>query len=1116
MATWNRDDSDLTIGVGIGSTTIGSNLTLSANEIDVASGDLTLDVAGGLILDTSTGSIDFKKNGNTFISIDEASSGASLIHNDESKYLKIQASGVLNLTSQNSYINLNTDNGNINLFKGPSEFGRFLESSGELVIQSGSTPTTALTFSGANATFAGNLTVGSIAAGDGSSENFLVEQSGLLLKRTAAEVRSDLGISDAEIIDWTSDQGGTNIHTNNLPDITNIATLKINNNGFFTSGSGGSGTTVLTMNYTDGSTDETIYEIKGFANKDSSLRFVEGASGKFIIGNDSSEDKFDISNGASLGADSLLTLSTSGDGVLKGDLTVKGGNITGHPTTELNLRSNRDMSFVLDDNNDSTNSKFYFYHDNSEIATLDDAGNLQIDGDLTISGGNITNAITFDNGITNAGTISAGTWSGTALVAGKVPNHDDLNGFVANEHIDWTSDSAGTIHSSNYSNTQLTDEQVQDKVGAMFSGNTETNVTAVYQDADGTIDLTAEVGASDIAGFKTEEEIQDIVGAMFTGNTETRVSATYQDGDGTIDLVVDDMTADTNTQNTTVLSFVDSSDDIILRNTTTGATVGTDDIKFVAGSNITLTHTDADNITIASADTNTNQLTTFNIGVDNDTNSTTIAHGETLTFTGGTGITTQTTQDGEVTITCSVTDTNTTYTGGTNLTLDGTTFNVDDAFVKNNTDDTMQGTLTIDKNLDNTTAGVLKGFHVDVDRTGNVASGIDNVTGALINVSATGASAGTIASTGMAIVAVGDTGGSSTVNGLTIATEGADTNNGLYIHNKDGVGNDFKNVSTADSGDFFSINTTSHGATTIATIDDDASAANLTIDVDGDVITDSASNSITFKNNGTTRLTVGNNVIANAAFGVGSTYIADANIQHDGDDVINFASEGVVSIPNLLYLTQKASAGADRGNEGQIWVKNNSTTDLFFTNDDGNDIQITSGSALAASGGGKGHSDWYYYNANLSSSDAYYAEKWNDEVGIASSVNSQISNDSDTSASHWQIIRASRIVPYDATVTKFMVNLEWSGSDGDVQVSLWKGTPPNTSIQSSTVSTTIDLLGTVSFTYPGSGSKTESKSITSFNATSLTQADYLFVTLKRTSGSDGSFYHVHSTATYDY
>jgi hypothetical protein len=89
-----------------------------------------------------------------------------------------------------------------------------------------------------------------------------------------------------------------------------------------------------------------------------------------------------------------------------------------------------------------------------------------------------------------------------------------------------------------------TDEDIQDLVGAMFSSNTETNITVTYQDADGTIDLVA----TDTNTQLSSEEVQDIVGAMFTSNTETRISATYEDGDGTIDLVVDDMTADTNTQ----------------------------------------------------------------------------------------------------------------------------------------------------------------------------------------------------------------------------------------------------------------------------------------------------------------------------------------------------------------------------------------------------------------------------------------------------------------------------------------------------------------------------------------------------------------------------------------
>ena len=90
------------------------------------------------------------------------------------------------------------------------------------------------------------------------------------------------------------------------------------------------------------------------------------------------------------------------------------------------------------------------------------------------------------------------------------------------------------------SGATLTTEQVQDIVGAMFSSNTETNITVTYQDADGTIDLAA----TDTNTQLTTEEVQDIVGAMFASNTETRISATYQDADGTIDLVVDSIPVD--------------------------------------------------------------------------------------------------------------------------------------------------------------------------------------------------------------------------------------------------------------------------------------------------------------------------------------------------------------------------------------------------------------------------------------------------------------------------------------------------------------------------------------------------------------------------------------------
>ncbi len=62
--------------------------------------------------------------------------------------------------------------------------------------------------------------------------------------------------------------------------------------------------------------------------------------------------------------------------------------------------------------------------------------------------GNVENtALSTWAGSTNVitlGTIATGVWSGTALVAGKVPAHDDLTGFVAAEHIAHSTGGDGT------------------------------------------------------------------------------------------------------------------------------------------------------------------------------------------------------------------------------------------------------------------------------------------------------------------------------------------------------------------------------------------------------------------------------------------------------------------------------------------------------------------------------------------------------------------------------------------------------------------------------------------------------------------------------------------------
>tara|TARA_B100001063_G_scaffold46908_1_gene40713 strand:- start:19329 stop:20915 length:1587 start_codon:yes stop_codon:yes gene_type:complete len=73
-------------------------------------------------------------------------------------------------------------------------------------------------------------------------------------------------------------------------------------------------------------------------------------------------------------------------------------------------------------------------------------------------------------------------------------------------------------------------------------GNSSNEIQLV---ATGTPGPKGADGSGGGGGSLNTEDVQDLVGAMFTGNTETRISVEYKDEDGTIDLVVDDMTTNT-------------------------------------------------------------------------------------------------------------------------------------------------------------------------------------------------------------------------------------------------------------------------------------------------------------------------------------------------------------------------------------------------------------------------------------------------------------------------------------------------------------------------------------------------------------------------------------------
>lgn len=67
-----------------------------------------------------------------------------------------------------------------------------------------------------NTNITGSLKLDTIAAAGSDTDKFLVSDSGTVKYRTGTQILSDLGISADEIIDWTTDQGDTNIHANNI------------------------------------------------------------------------------------------------------------------------------------------------------------------------------------------------------------------------------------------------------------------------------------------------------------------------------------------------------------------------------------------------------------------------------------------------------------------------------------------------------------------------------------------------------------------------------------------------------------------------------------------------------------------------------------------------------------------------------------------------------------------------------------------------------------------------------------------------------------------------------------------------------------------------------------
>ena len=181
---------------------------------------------------------------------------------------------------------------------------------------------------------------------------------------------------------------------------------------------------------------------------------------------------------------SVLHYQCSSHGYMGWAATTSTRNLTGFDTDDL-----------------SEGSSNLYYTTSRVNSAIDSRVNASFINNLTIVADTAT-------ALANARTIGGVSFDGTAninLPGVNATGNQDTSGNAATATA---LETARTIHGVSFDGTANIDlsEVIQDTVGAMFSSNTETNITATYQDSDGTIDLV--VSASGIASVAADSTPQ--------------------------------------------------------------------------------------------------------------------------------------------------------------------------------------------------------------------------------------------------------------------------------------------------------------------------------------------------------------------------------------------------------------------------------------------------------------------------------------------------------------------------------------------------------------------------------------------------------------------------------
>ena len=364
----------------------------------------------------------------------------------------------------------------------------------------------------ANVATALTIAANSVALGTDTTGNYMTDASagtGVSITHTPAE-GSTATIAIGQAVATDSDV--------TFADLTLSGDLTVNG-------------TTSTLASTNSLISDALIELangtSGTPGNDAGLVIERGSADNAFIGYDESADKFTVGTGSFTGASTGNLTITTGTLVanLEGNVT---GNVTGNADTATTATTATNVTASANNSTDETVYPTFIdgatggqgietdtgltYNPSSGLLTSTlFAGALtgNVTGNVSGSSGSTTGNAATATALETARTIGGTSFDGTANIA---------VGLAATATALAT---ARTIHGVSFDGTANIDlsEVVADTVGAMFSSNTETGITATYQDADNTVDLVVGTLNQDTTGnAATATALETARTLSFTGD----------------------------------------------------------------------------------------------------------------------------------------------------------------------------------------------------------------------------------------------------------------------------------------------------------------------------------------------------------------------------------------------------------------------------------------------------------------------------------------------------------------------------------------------------------------------------------------------------------------------